>query len=98
MTPCPRSASRTCATASRTPISRGSSPTDGRAALLAILARRRIFSIRGNRLLLGCTSGCDLATTTKYSWPRYRHDAGTDAALERVHTALLEALAPVPAS
>ena len=48
----------------------------GRAALLAILARRRIFSIRGNRLLLGCTSGCDLATTTKYSWPRYRHDAG----------------------
>jgi hypothetical protein len=69
----------------------------GRPALLAILARRRIFSIRGNGVLLGCTSGCDLVTTTKYSWPRYRRDAGTNAALERVHTALLEALAPVPA-
>jgi hypothetical protein len=69
----------------------------GRAALLAILARRRIFSIRGNRVLLGCTSGCDLVTTTKYAWPRHRHGAGTGAALERVHTALLKALAPVPA-
>jgi len=69
----------------------------GRAALLAILARERIFSIRGNRVLLGCTSGCDLVTTTKYAWPRYRHGAGTRAALERVHTALLKALAPLPA-
>ena len=69
----------------------------GRTALLAILARERIFSIRGGRLLLGCTSGCDLVTQTKYSWPRYRHDAGTGAALQRVHTALLKALAPVPA-
>jgi hypothetical protein len=68
----------------------------GRAALLAILARERIFSIRGGRLLLGCTSGCDLRTATKYAWPRYRHGAGTGAALERVHTALLKALAPVP--
>jgi hypothetical protein len=68
----------------------------GRAALLAILARERIFSIRGSRVLLGCTSGCDLVTTTKYAWPRYRRDAGTGAALGRVHTALLRALAPVP--
>jgi hypothetical protein len=69
----------------------------GRSALLAILARERIFSIRGGRVLLGCTSGCDIATATKYAWPRYRRDAGTGAALERVHTALLEALAPLPA-
>ena len=69
----------------------------GRPALLAILARQRIFSIRGNRVLLGCTSGCDLVTKTKYAWPRYRHGAGTNAALERVHSALLKALAPVPA-
>jgi hypothetical protein len=69
----------------------------GRAALLAILARERIFSIRAGRLLLGCTSGCDIRTATKYAWPRYRHDAGTRAALERVHTALLKALGPVPA-
>ena len=68
----------------------------GRAALLAILARERIFSIRGGRLLLGCTAGCDIGTSTKYSWPRFRHGAGTRAALERVHTALLEALAPAP--
>ena len=67
------------------------------AALLAILARERIFSIRGGRLLLGCTSGCDLVTATKYAWPVYRHGAGTRAALERVHSALLEALAPAPA-
>jgi hypothetical protein len=69
----------------------------GRPALLAILAREHIFSIRGNRLLLGCTSGCDFITGTKYAWPRYRRGAGTAAALERVHTALLEALAPAPA-
>ncbi len=69
----------------------------GRKALLAILARERIFSIRGGRLLLGCTSGCDLRTATKYAWPRYRHDAGTARALDRVHTALLAALAPPPA-
>ena len=69
----------------------------GREALLAILARERIFSIRGGRLLLGCTSGCDLRTATKYAWPRYRHDAGTARALDRVHTALLAALAPPPA-
>ena len=69
----------------------------GRAALLAILARERIFSIRAGRLLLGCTSGCDIRTATKYAWPRYRHDAGTGAALARVHTALLAALAPAPA-
>jgi hypothetical protein len=68
----------------------------GRTALLAILARERIFSIRGSRVLLGCTSGCDLVTTTKYAWPSYRRDAGTGAALERVHTALLKALAPAP--
>jgi hypothetical protein len=69
----------------------------GRAALFAILARQHIFSIRGQHVLLGCTSGCKLVTTTKYAWPRYRHDPGTGAALERVHTALLEALAPAPA-
>ncbi len=69
----------------------------GRAALFAILARQHIFSIRGQHVLLGCTSGCELVTTTKYAWPRYRHDPGTGAALERVHTALLEALAPAPA-
>ena len=69
----------------------------GRAALLAMLARERIFSIRRGRLLLGCKMGCDLVTGTKYAWPRYRHGAGTAAALERVHTALLEALAPPPA-
>ena len=69
----------------------------GRSALLAILARERIFSIRHGRLLLGCTAGCDIVTRTKYAWPRYRDDAGTGAALERVHRALLEALAPAPA-
>ena len=68
----------------------------GRGALLAIFARERIFSIRGGRLLLGCTLGCDIRTATKYAWPRYRRDAGTGAALERVHTALLQALAPAP--
>ena len=66
----------------------------GRSALLAILARERIFSIRGGRLLLGCRMGCDVVTATKYAWPRFRHDAGTHAALERVHTAMLQALAP----
>jgi hypothetical protein len=69
----------------------------GRAALLAILARERIFSIRRGRLLLGCTSGCDVVTETRYSWPRYRHDAGAGAALQQVHTAMLKALAPAPA-
>ena len=39
-----------------------------------------------------CRSGCDLVGPTKYAWPRYRRDARTGAALERVHTALLVAL------
>ena len=69
----------------------------GRAAFLAILAREKVFSIRHGRLLLACRSGCDLPGSTKYSWPRYRRDAGTGAALERVHEALLEALAATPA-
>ena len=69
----------------------------GRGAFLAILAHERIFSIRGGRLLLACRSGCDLVGSTKYAWPRYRTDAGTAAALERVHVALLEALAAPPA-
>ena len=69
----------------------------GRGAYLAILAREHIFSIRGGRLLLACRSGCDLEGSTKYAWPRYRDDAGTGAALERVHDALLAALAAPPA-
>jgi hypothetical protein len=68
----------------------------GRLALLAILQRERIFSLRKGRLLLACQSGCDLVGPTKYAWPRYRRDTGTAAALERVHLALLEALAPTP--
>jgi hypothetical protein len=68
----------------------------GRLALLAILQRERIFSLRKGRLRLACQSGCDLAGPTKYAWPRYRRDAGTGAALERVHVALLEALAAAP--
>jgi hypothetical protein len=68
----------------------------GRAALLAILAREHVFSIRHGRVLLACTMGCDLKGPTKYAWPRFRHDAGTRAALERVHRELLEALAPAP--
>jgi hypothetical protein len=70
----------------------------GRARFLAILARERIFSIRGGRVLLACRSGCDLVGSTKYAWPRYRKDAGTAAALEGVHDALLEALAQRPVS
>jgi hypothetical protein len=65
----------------------------GRAAYLAILQRERIFSMRDGRLLLACQSGCDLTGPTKYAWPRYRHDAGAGAALERVHEDLLSALA-----
>jgi hypothetical protein len=69
----------------------------GRPAFLAILAHEKIFSLRGGRLLLACRSGCDLTGPTKYAWPRYRRDPGTGAALERVHEALLEALAAPPA-
>jgi hypothetical protein len=65
----------------------------GRAAYLAILERGKIFSIRHGHVLLACQSGCDLVSSTKYAWPRYRQDAGTGAALERVHEALLAALA-----
>jgi hypothetical protein len=69
----------------------------GRAAYVAILAHEKIFSIRHGRLLLACRSGCDIHGSTKYAWPLYRRDGGTQAALERVHEALLEALAPPPA-
>ena len=84
--PSRRSGSRTLATASRTPTWRACLVAHSvvGAALLAILARERIFSIRGGRLLLGCTSGCDLVTpATKYAWPRLppwrRHARGARA-------------------
>lgn len=63
-----------------------------RAKLFAILQHEHIFSIREGRLLLACRSGCDLVSSTKYAWPLYRHDAGTAAALQRVHEAMLTAL------
>jgi hypothetical protein len=68
----------------------------GRAALLALLQREGIFSLGKGGLLLACRSGCDLPGPTRYAWPRYRRDAGTAAALERVHESLLAALAAAP--
>jgi hypothetical protein len=65
----------------------------GQPAVIALLAREHLFSITHGEVRLACTMGCDLPGSTKYAFPRYRRDAGTAAALVRLHRELLAALA-----
>ena len=63
----------------------------GRAGLVRLLAQNGLFraSAKG-ALQLGCISGCELRTTTKYAWPVWQRDeAAASAGLLRARTQAL---------
>jgi hypothetical protein len=73
----------------------------GRAGLVRLLAQNGLFraNARGE-LALGCTSGCELRTGTKYAWPVWERDeAAASAGLFRARTQALFTLgASAPAA
>ncbi len=67
----------------------------GAAAVRTLLANAGLFSATAGAVQLGCTLGCELKTATKYSWPRWSHDASTAARIEAARAKAL-ALASGP--
>jgi glycosyl hydrolase family 123 len=61
----------------------------GNAAVARIVSG--LFSTTSGGAELGCTIGCQLKTTTKYSWPTWSRDANTPAAVAQMRTAALAA-------
>jgi hypothetical protein len=50
-----------------------------------------LFSTTPAAAELGCTIGCQLKTSTKYSWPTWSHDATTPAKVAQMRAAALRA-------
>lgn len=61
----------------------------GLAAVRSILGSTGVFSAGASGVKLACSAFCDLKSGTKYSWPRWSHDASTPA---RIEAAKLKAL------
>jgi hypothetical protein len=61
----------------------------GDAAVVRILSG--LFSTTSGGAELGCTIGCQLKTTTKYSWPTWSRDANTPTLVAQMRTAALAA-------
>ena len=61
----------------------------GDAAVVRILSG--LFSTTAGGAELGCTIGCLLKTTTKYSWPTWSRDANTPRTVAQMRTAALAA-------
>jgi len=61
----------------------------GNAAVVRVLSG--LFSTTSGGAELGCTIGCQLKTTTKYSWPTWSRDANTPTAVAQMRTAALAA-------
>jgi hypothetical protein len=59
----------------------------GAAAVAKLLSS--LFSTSGSGAKLGCTIGCDIKTTTPYSWPTYSRDATTPGKLAAMRSAAL---------
>jgi hypothetical protein len=55
----------------------------GSATVRKILGEAGLFSATAAGVQLGCTVGCQLKTTTPFSWPAYSHDASTAGRLVR---------------
>ena len=49
----------------------------GAAAVRTILANAGLFSATAQGVKLACTFGCELKSTTAYSWPQFSHDTST---------------------
>jgi Domain of unknown function (DUF4091) len=62
----------------------------GLIAVRRILGDAGLFSTTASGVLLGCTSGCELESSTAYSWPVWSHDAATAAKIEAAHLRALQ--------
>ena len=65
----------------------------GAAAVRTILANAGLFSATAQGVKLACTFGCELKSTTAYSWPQFSHDASTAAKIESARVQALKAAA-----
>jgi hypothetical protein len=61
----------------------------GNAAVVRLLSN--LFSTTSAGAQLGCTIGCQLKTTTKYSWPTWSKDASTPLNVAAMRAAALQA-------
>ncbi len=55
----------------------------GAGTVRAILGGTGLFSADRARVELACRLGCEMRSATKYSWPRWSHDASTGSRIER---------------
>ena len=55
----------------------------GLSAVRTILGHAGLFSAAPRSVRLACSHGCELPGSTAYSWPRWSHDGGTAARIER---------------
>ena len=67
----------------------------GASAVRTILANAGLFSATAGGVELACSLGCELTSSTKYSWPQWSHDAATAAKIEAARAKAL-ALASQP--
>ena len=63
----------------------------GAAAVRTILGGTGLFSMDAKGIHLGCSLGCEFKTPTKYSWPKWSHDASTPKRIEAAHLQALQA-------
>jgi hypothetical protein len=61
----------------------------GAAAVRGLLGETGLFSADRRGVRLACNLGCELRSSTKFSWPRWSHDATTATRIERAHLAAL---------
>jgi hypothetical protein len=63
--------------------------TRGLSAVRTILAGAGLFSASARAVKLACSHGCELAGSTRYSWPQWSHDAATAEKIERARLTAL---------
>jgi hypothetical protein len=66
--------------------------THGASRVRAILGAAGLFSADAKGVRLACRLGCELQGATKYSWPRWSHDASTARRIEAARQRALRAL------
>jgi hypothetical protein len=62
----------------------------GLTAVRRILGDAGLFSTSASGVILGCATGCELDSSTRFSWPIWSHDAGTAATIESAHLRALQ--------
>ena len=62
----------------------------GPTAVRRILGDAGLFSTTASGVILACTTGCELDSSTAYSWPVWSHDAATAAKIEAAHLRALQ--------